>query len=74
MSTVFRIYVEKKPGFDVEAHQLLSELRTVIAEGLPRAATLRVVNVYDVEGISGELFERCIQIVFYEPQVDAVSR
>ena len=32
---VSRIYVEKKPGFDVEAHQLLHELRTILGiEGL----------------------------------------
>ncbi len=71
---VSRIYVEKKPGFDVEATQLLSELRTVIAGGLPAEATLRIVNVYDIEGIDEELFERCIPVVFSEPQVDAASR
>ena len=27
---VFRVYVEKKPGFDVEAQQLADELRTIL--------------------------------------------
>ena len=27
---VSRVYVEKKPGFDVEAKQLLAELRTIL--------------------------------------------
>ncbi len=71
---VSRIYVEKKPGFDVEAQQLLHELRTVVAEGLPAGATLRIVNRYDVEGIAEELFERCIPTVFSEPQVDVAAR
>ncbi len=71
---VSRIYVEKKPGFDVEAHQLLAELRTVIAEGLPAEAALRIVNVYDVEGIDEALFERCVPVVFSEPQVDTACR
>ena len=71
---VSRIYVEKKPGFDVEAQQLLAELRTVVGDGLPPAATLRVINVYDVEGISDELFEACVPTVFSEPQVDNASR
>ena len=71
---VSRIYVEKKPGFDVEAQQLLGELHTVIPDGLPQAATLRVINVYDVEGISEELFDQCVPVVFSEPQVDVVSR
>ena len=69
---VLRIYVEKKPGFDVEARQLLAELRDILRiEGLEG---LRVVNRYDVEGIDEELFERCVPVVFSEPQVDAVSR
>ncbi len=71
---VSRIYVEKKPGFDVEAQQLPHELRTVVAEGLPAGATLRIVNRYDVEGIAEELFERCIPTVFSEPQVDVAAR
>ena len=71
---VSRIYVEKKPGFDVEAHQLLAELRTVIAEGLPAEASLRIVNVYDVESIDEALFERCVPVVFSEPQVDTACR
>ncbi len=71
---VSRIYVEKKPGFDVEARQLLAELHTAVAEGLPPTATLRIINVYDVEGIDEELFERCIPTVFSEPQVDIATR
>ena len=35
---------------------------------------LRTINVYDVEGISEELFEKCIPLVFSEPQVDTASR
>ena len=71
---VSRIYVEKKPGFDVEAQQLRAELAGVVAEGLAPDARLRIVNRYDVEGIDAELFERCVPIVFSEPQVDATSR
>lgn len=31
---VFRVYVEKKPGFDVAAQQLANELRTILASEL----------------------------------------
>ena len=55
---VSRIYVEKKPGFDVEAQQLRAELATVIAEGLDPDARLRIVNRYDVEGVCGDLLHR----------------
>ena len=71
---VSRIYVEKKPGFDVEAQQLLAELANVVPEGLAPDALLRIVNRYDVEGLSDELFERCVPVVFSEPQVDATYR
>ena len=70
---VSRIYVEKKPGFDVEARQLLAELRTAVPEGLADDARLRVINRYDVEGIDGALFEQCVPTVFSEPQVDDVA-
>lgn len=70
---VSRIYVEKKPGFDVEAQQLLQELHTVITEGLPQTTKLRIINMYDVEGITDELFTQCVPTVFSEPQVDNAS-
>ena len=69
---VSRIYVEKKPGFDVEAQQLLAELRTIL--GVKGLEGLRLINRYDVEGASDELFERCVPIVFSEPQVDTATR
>ena len=65
---VFRVYVEKKPGFDVEAQQLAGELRTIL--GLTGLKALRIVNRYDVEGISQELFDQTVPTVFSEPQVD----
>ena len=43
---VSRIYVEKKPGFDVEAQQLLHELRTIIV--IERLENLRFLNRYYV--------------------------
>lgn len=68
---VFRVYVEKKPGFDVEAQQLAGELRTIL--GLTGLQGLRIVNRYDVEGISQELFDQTVPTVFTEPQVDNVA-
>ena len=65
---VSRVYVEKKPAFDVEAKQLLAELRDTL--GIDALTALRVINRYDVEGIDEELFARCVPTVFSEPQVD----
>ena len=68
---VSRVYVEKKPGFDVEAQQLAHELRDIL--GIERLEGLRLVNRYDVEGISDELFEQCVPTVFSEPQSDVAA-
>ncbi len=65
---VSRVYVEKKPGFDVEAQQLSHELRHTL--GVRGLKNVRIINRYDVEGISDELFERCVPTVFSEPQSD----
>lgn len=69
---VSRVYVEKKPGFDVEAQQLLHELQTIL--GISNLKSLRVVNRYDVEGISDDLFQTCVSTVFSEPQVDYATQ
>ncbi|MBQ1450073.1 MAG: phosphoribosylformylglycinamidine synthase, partial [Eggerthellaceae bacterium] len=68
---VQRVYVEKKPGFDVEAKALLHELREIL--GIERLESLRLLNRYDVEGISDELFDQCVPTVFSEPQSDDVA-
>ena len=65
---VSRIYVEKKPPYDVEAQALCAELRTLLgAAGLRR---VRLLSRYDVEGLDGEALSRCLPVVFSEPQVD----
>ena len=68
---VYRVYVEKKPGFDVEAQQLGNELKTIL--GITTLEGVRIVNRYDVEGISEELFAATVPTVFSEPQVDNVT-
>ena len=68
---VSRVYVEKKPGFDVGARQLSHELRHTLEIG--GITNLRLINRYDVEGISDELFRKCVPTVFSEPQSDNVT-
>lgn len=68
---VSRVYVEKKPGFDVEASQLTHELKTIL--GITGLESVRLINRYDVEGISDELFATCVPTVFSEPQSDNAS-
>ena len=65
---VYRIYVEKKPGFDVEAEGLKNELVSLL--GVSGLTGLRLLNRYDVEGIDEALFQQCASTVFSEPPVD----
>ncbi|MBQ8381538.1 MAG: phosphoribosylformylglycinamidine synthase [Clostridia bacterium] len=66
---VYRIYVEKKAGLDNEARSLLSELRSLI--GISSLSGVRILNRYDADNISEELFTKAIDTVFSEPQLDS---
>lgn len=68
---VSRVYVEKKPGFDVEARALTHELQSIL--GIEGLESVRLLNRYDAEGMSEELFAQCVPTVFSEPQSDEVS-
>lgn len=65
---VFRIYVEKRPGFDIQAEQLRTELTDIL--GVTSLTGLRMLNRYDVEGIDDRLFAAATPTVFSEPPVD----
>ena len=65
---VYRIYVEKKKELAGEARGLLSDLRTLLK--IENLTGVRVVNRYDVENITPELFDYCVGTVFSEPQID----
>ena len=65
---VRRIYVEKKPALRQEAAGLLNELRSLL--GISALTGLRLINRYDVEGLDEATFQRAVQTVFSEPQVD----
>ena len=68
MSGVRRIFVEKKPGFDVEAKHLLAELREYL--GLTGLTGLRRWIRYDIEGLDEAEFAATRGTVFSEPNAD----
>ena len=70
MSNVKRVYVEKKSGFDVQAKELKTEIRSYL--GIKDVDSVRVLIRYDVENIGDETFEKACQTVFSEPPVDDV--
>ena len=65
---VYRVYVEKKPEYAVEAQGLLKEIRHILL--IKSVSGVRLLNRYDVEGIDRALFDRCMPIVFSEPPLD----
>lgn len=67
---IFRVFVEKKPGFDVEATRLYRDLKDNL--GLKNLEKVRILNRYDVEGITEEEYRRARQLIFAEPPVDRV--
>ena len=68
--SVYRVYVEKKAPFAVEAQGVLSDIRSSL--GIHNASCVRILNRYDVEDISKEDFELAKGTIFSEPQVDDV--
>lgn len=71
MSTIRRIYVEKKDAFAVEAHGLLADLRNNL--GMGGLKNIRIINRYDVMGLSEEEFAMAKKLVLSEPPVDIVA-
>ena len=68
MSRVKRVFVEKKPGFAVEAKELRHEVKSYL--GIQTVTNVRVLIRYDVENLSDATFERACNGVFAEPPVD----
>ena len=69
---VYRVFVEKKPELANDARSLLSEAKQL--PGVEHLERVRILNRYDVEHITPELFDYAVKTVFSEPQVDLVTR
>ena len=72
MSSVRRVYVEKKPDFAVQSKDLKHEIHSYL--GISEVTGVRVLIRYDVEHISDEVFEKACRTVFSEPPVDTLYR
>lgn len=65
---VYRIFVEKKKELAHEAASLLSDAKNLL--GIKNLKDVRVLNRYDAENLSEELFDYAVKTVFSEPQLD----
>lgn len=68
--TPYRIFVEKREPYRVEAESLRDELNSNLGLDIK---DLRLVSVYDLFGFSPELVEKSSMKVFGEPATDSVS-
>ena len=65
---VYRIFTEKKRELATEAIALLNDINTLLQ--IKSVTSLRVINRYDAENITKELFDYAVNTVFSEPQLD----
>ncbi|MCR5518552.1 MAG: phosphoribosylformylglycinamidine synthase [Lachnospiraceae bacterium] len=70
MSTVKRVFVEKKAPYAVKAKELRKEFQTYL--GLDKITKVRVLIRYDVENLTDETYALALKTVFSEPPVDDI--
>ena len=69
MSTVKRVYVEKKPDYAVKAKELHDEIKNYLNID---AEYVRVLVRYDIENLSEETYKKALVTVFSEPPIDMI--
>ena len=67
---VRRVYVEKRPGFDVEASNLYADIKENLL--ISQLDKVRILQRYDVEGLTDEDYEKAKALVFSDPSTDIV--
>lgn len=73
MSTnVKRLLVEKKDGFNLEAKALMKDIADSLH--IDCITDLRLLNRYDIEGLSDEVCDYAAKTIFSEPNLDIVYK
>ena len=71
-SNVKRLLVEKREGFDLEAKALMKDLKDSLH--IDCIEDLRLLNRYDIEGLSDEICDSASKTIFSEPNLDVVYK
>lgn len=69
-SPVYRLFIERKQGFENEARRTQTELVNFV--GIKNLVGIRYFNRYDIQGISKEKLDIAAVQIFSEPQSDIV--
>ena len=67
---MFRLYLERKPGFENEAGSYLAQINNFL--GISAVTGVRYLNRYDVENVSEAVSKAAATRIFSEPQSDFV--
>ncbi len=67
---MFRIFVERKKGFQNEAENILHDITGFL--GIGGVKSLRFINRYDVENVEPALIQKAVRGIFSEPQSDVL--
>lgn len=70
MENIKRIFVEKKQGYNTESEILFKDIKENLS--VDKLENLRILNRYDIEGISNEYYELSKKTIFSEPPVDNI--
>jgi len=68
VNKVKRIFVEKKAGYDISAKELFNDIRDNL--GIKNLTRLRIINRYDISGITDNEYRSARNTIFSEPTVD----
>ena len=71
-SNVKRLLVEKREGFNLEAKALIKDLKDSLH--IDCIDDLRLLNRYDIEGLSDEVCDYASKTIFSEPNLDIVYK
>ncbi|MBN1891703.1 MAG: phosphoribosylformylglycinamidine synthase [Clostridiales bacterium] len=69
-SKVYRVFSEKKSGYAVEAQQIIKDIKSDLS--ISSLTRIRIINRYDVSGITEDEYQKARTVVFSEPPVDDV--
>ena len=64
----YRIFIEKKEGFNLEAKRLENQLK----ENFKIKCSVRLLNVYDIFNIEESKLNNSIKVIFSEPPTDKI--
>ncbi len=70
MSKVYRVFVEKKEAYAVEAKEVFNNVKSQLK--LENLTGLHIINRYDVQGINEDVLNQGIPTILSEPMVDNV--